>query len=32
MTSFYIIMFVLPVLLIGLAVFLSEKEKGTFDG
>lgn len=32
MTSFTLIMFVLPVLLVGLAVYLSEREKGTFDG
>lgn len=32
MISFYLIMFVLPVLIVGLAVFLSEREKGTFNG
>lgn len=30
--SFVVIMFVLPVAIIALALVLSEKEKGSFDG
>lgn len=30
--SFILVMFVLPVAIFALAVILSEKEKGSFDG